>query len=149
MITQAISDFLATEAKTPLDGILYPSVQSDSTGLNAVLFHKSARCKELTFTDGTEFDAHTHVSTEDGPEPGYSVVEWVIPEENSPRDADPLSAFDLAPLVMLNFSEFDDRRETLSLDVNSIRVHTVNAVRIRTDSFDVRRYRHDKTISDF
>ena len=44
LVTQAIADFLATEAQTQLDGILYSSAQVSEDGLNAILFHKASRC---------------------------------------------------------------------------------------------------------
>jgi hypothetical protein len=40
--TQAIADYLATEGRAPLDGILFPSVQAGGEGLNVVLFHKAS-----------------------------------------------------------------------------------------------------------
>jgi len=43
LATQAIADFLATEANPALDGIIYPSVRGSDGKLNVVLFHKAAR----------------------------------------------------------------------------------------------------------
>lgn len=47
LITQVIADYLAMHPTTPIDGIIYPSVQhgtqiSEASGENVVLFHKAA-----------------------------------------------------------------------------------------------------------
>jgi hypothetical protein len=63
--TQAIADFLAGSENPPLDGIIYPSVQTDASQLprifgaardklNVVLFHKSARVQELDIPEDAE-----------------------------------------------------------------------------------------------
>jgi RES domain len=85
--TQAIADYLATEGKVPLDGILFPSVQVGGSGDNIVLFHKAARCAELDIPEGTEIEARTYSVDEDGPEPDYSVTEEVPPEEQGDEEA--------------------------------------------------------------
>ena len=41
--TQAVADFLATQQKPAIDGIVFPSVQAGGDDLNVVLFHKAAR----------------------------------------------------------------------------------------------------------
>lgn len=58
LITQAISDFLATHEKLNLDGILFPSaqVQRDaSPGQNVILFHKASGVERLEDTHKAEY----------------------------------------------------------------------------------------------
>ena len=77
LATQAIADFLATESSSPIDGILFPSVQVKRNVLNIVLFHKSARVEAMDIPKGAEITARTGQFGEDGWEHDYSVIEEV------------------------------------------------------------------------
>src|SRR6202012_4609600 len=57
LATQAIADFLATEASAPIDGIIFPSAQAAEGAFNVVLFHKAARVEPMNVRDGTEISA--------------------------------------------------------------------------------------------
>lgn len=141
--TQAIADFLATEGKVPLDGILYPSVQVDGLGLNVVLFHKAAKCRALEFPEGTELSAKTHTDYDEGSEPDYEVIEN-IPQEK--LDTKPVSRFiKLSLLQWPDSSDYDEREETLSVNSKSVTVHLVKEIKLKTSEFTVRRYRWTKT----
>ena len=142
--TQAIADFLATEGKVPIDGILFPSVQVGGEGLNAVLFHKAARCAEIEIPEGTELSARTYTTYEDGPEPDYTVIEEVpAPVENQAEEK-PFSPFEAVGGSWEDWSDADGRDETLRIDLASVRVHQVNAVKINTTDFQVDRHRWEK-----
>ena len=80
--TQAISDFLATEASVPLDGILFPSVQAAGNALNVVLFHKSARVETLLLPNGTTLEARQGNWEEEG-----WVTEYGVWEEAPAKEA--------------------------------------------------------------
>lgn len=75
--TQAVADFLASSDTPPLDGIIFPSVQSGYVGKNVVLFHKASRVLELDIPDGTSIEAETWQMYNEGPERQYSVTETV------------------------------------------------------------------------
>ena len=77
LATQAIADFLATEASVPIDGIIFPSVQAAGDVLNVVLFHKAARVEAMNVPEGTEISASTGRWAEDGWVEDYEVVEKV------------------------------------------------------------------------
>ncbi len=47
--TQAIADYLATEIHPGIDGIIYPSAQTNTVGENVVLFNKVSRVAKDTF----------------------------------------------------------------------------------------------------
>lgn len=147
--TQAIADYLATEGKVPLDGIIFPSVQVNGAGLNVVLFHKAARCREMEFPEGTEFDARTYTSTEDGPEPDYDVFEKIPPEKENVEDDKPYGIFEFAAMPWPDLNSYDDREEALAVDPSSLRVHMVDAIEINTTDFPVRRYRWTKKDAPF
>ncbi len=140
--TQAIADFLATEGKVPLDGILYPSVQVNGDGLNAVLFHKAAKCQKLEFPKGTELKASVYTLYDEGPERDYTVTEAVPPKVKTPDEDTSLVPFERMHLQHLDLPDYDEREETLSVDLESMRVHCVKAVQIDTSEFAVRRYRY-------
>jgi len=129
LATQAIADFLATEASAPIDGIIFPSVQAAGDALNFVLFHKAARVEAMYVPEGTEISASTGRWAEDGWQEDYEVLEKVPPlrkmvdqNEQEPGDA-------------------DWRDASLRIGAESIEVHRVKHVEFATDEFTVKRHR--------
>jgi RES domain-containing protein len=147
--TQAVADFLGTMNEPRLDGIIFPSAQTEE-GRNVVLFHHAARVAALNLPPGTTIEANTGDWTEDGWEPRYSVSESVpagtatVPP---PRPKDPDDRF--ASLLLFDFPdpparEADCRKPALQVDTRSVAVHTVNAVEVRTGRHAVDRHRHEQ-----
>ena len=142
LATQAIADFLATDANPSLDGILYPSVQGSEGKLNVVLFHKAARVQALDIPKGAEISADLYVETEDGLEIDYSVWEEVPPElPSATSNRDPLDAREP--------EDYNGRVPTLRLDISSLKVHRVNRIMFHTESHTVRRHRFEKRGAEF
>lgn len=142
LATQAIADYLATEGKVPLDGIIFPSVQAGNEGVNVVLFQKASRAEEMDIPKDADLSADTLHDTADGPEREYTVIERVpSPEPERERPATP-SFF--APLIIdwagLRM-DYNDREITLKVDPAGITVHVVESVSFKTDEHTVRRYR--------
>jgi len=138
--TQAVADYLATQASIPLDGIIFPSVQAGSNGLNVVLFHKAAKCAELDIPEGTEISSSDGIHTEEEWETWYSVME-TLPPSSAEKNDPPRSPFFL-PRPKLDDQGLSDFREpALRVDATSIQVHNVQAVTVKTNSHDVRRDR--------
>lgn len=148
--TQAVADFLATEAEVPLDGILYPSVQTAGNALNYVLFHKAARVNPLSIPDGTEISADTGWMGEDGWEINYSVTEEVPPQAepkgNTACEWPTLDAFISTPC---EHADYDDRPYTLCLATDTVTAHIVQRVQVDTEHHGVYRHRRAKTSRDF
>ncbi len=142
--TQAIADYLATSETLNIDGIVFPSVQTSTKGLNVVLFHKASRCKTLSFPVGTELSADTYQMYAEGPEPEYQVIEEVPPEKK--KDEEPKQKFPFPPSLPYLDDAFDTdgRDKTLEIDLCSVRVHVVHAVTIKADDFEVERVRWTK-----
>ncbi|ACB36584.1 RES domain protein [Leptothrix cholodnii SP-6] len=143
LTTQAIADFLATENKPRLDGIIFHSAQSKG-GRNVVLFHKAAQVEEMTFPHGTEIEAYTGYGTEDGMETDYGVSEAV------PNEAPSLTNEVVADLTRHFMHpgpaycvDSDFRAATLRVDPSSVEVHHVDWVKINTIRFTVSRRRHE------
>lgn len=56
LMTQAVSDYLASLKEPSLDGLVFPSVQ-DGVGENVVLFHKASLVEPLQHAPGTRVNA--------------------------------------------------------------------------------------------
>ena len=139
--TQAVADFLATNANPLLHGIIYRSVQGAVGNFNVVLFHKAARVEPFQIPFGTKISASLYHWTDDGPETDYWVAEEV---PSTAADATPLSAE-----VFHESDDYDDREFTLKLDKDSLQVHHIRGVSFTTDVFDVRRHRYKVTDAKF
>lgn len=145
LATQAIADYLATDANPPLDGILYRSVQSSESGFNVVLFHAAALVEPMQIPKGTDIFAVV-VDTED--ETDYTV--W---EETPLDDSSPTSEGQNIPLFPNRFDflrpeDYDPREPALRLDVANLQVHHVTRVRFETEQHSVTRLRRKKTRED-
>lgn len=142
--TQAIADFLASEAIPPLDGIIYPSVQGASGKSNVVLFHKAAGVLPLDVPPGTTIRAYLYSSTEEGPEIDYHVFEDVPSTEDEGASAT-LKLEDVPfgqePQSWSGSEGSRGQEPTLQLDTSSLEVHYIKAVTFQTESDQVRRYR--------
>jgi hypothetical protein len=146
LATQAIADFLATEATPPLDGIIYSSAQAQDgkeNKFNVVLFHKAARVEALQIPRGTKISAQLYQDTDDGRDIDYWVWEE-LPEETSSEESE---ASDLLVAELLDNSwqeDYDERPPTLKLDPSSLEVHHVRSVAFSSDTYPVRRHRSVK-----
>lgn len=157
LTTQAIADFLANADAANIDGIIFPSVQSDGKALNVVLFHKAARVEEFDFPTGTEMDVSLGTTGEDGWEDEYSVIEWISPEKGKsekPQQPYGLENFDPDCYSLDDIEVLDDlncgiRIKTLKINLESIKVHVVKAVEFTTDEHSVKRHRLEKRENEF
>ena len=57
LATQAVIDFLANGLPVELDGVLFPSVQTNEATVNVVLFHRSSKVEKLDLPKGIEIEA--------------------------------------------------------------------------------------------
>jgi hypothetical protein len=103
----------------------------------------------MEFTPGTELSSNTSTDTEDGPEASYWVFEEVPPDQPKPAATpDPLAIYDFA-IPDPDAEDYDDRKEALEIDLESVEVHDIEAVAFTTDVHKVHRYRSTKGKSDF
>lgn len=149
--TQAIADFLATENEPVLDGVVFPSVQAEGGGLNVVLFHKAAHVGAMEIPEGTEIDASTGHTSEDGWEVDYSVSERVPPKKPPKDKGDEDQWPDLAAFAggAWRTHDVDLPDATLSIDIESVKVHVVRSVQFQCDTHDVRRHRWEQGDTKF
>lgn len=151
LATQAIADFLATERAMPIDGIIFPSVQTAGEALNVVLFHKAALVEEMELPKGTEIRARLGQMSDEGWEIEYTVIEEAPPKTEEPRSDRP-QGLEHLPIDLEEGWEAADangRSATLRIDLESLRIHIVKGVQFRTDEHTVRRYRWEKREPDF
>ena len=154
LATQAIADFLATEANPPLDGIVYPSVQGSEGKLNVVLFHKAARVERLDIPKGTHLTSQFSFGSGDDEDVDYRVWEEVppiTPEVSPVADGVDLGLHFpiLKPLNFLETDDYDERIVSLKLDIASLEVHHVAGVTFRTEPHQVHRHRIEKRPTPF
>lgn len=154
LATQAVADFLATNANPPLDGILYPSVQGGKGNLNVVLFHKAARVQPLDIPKGTKIVAQLYEQNDDGVE----IYPWVW-EQVPPKPPPEASPIQLEPEVLLVSEvldlpdpedyDYEGREPVLKLDISNLRIHIVNGIEFQTESHAVNRNRSEERKSPF
>ena len=147
--TQAIADYLSTEGQVPLDGILFPSVQVGGNGSNVVLFHKASRSEVLDIPKGTEIRSRTYSVYAEGPEPDYSVTEEIPANKKDDNETKhKITLLEHIPSSLDELLDVDPRKTTLTIDIESVCVHEVSAVKIQTDRHSVTRYRfEDRDVS--
>ncbi len=142
--TQAIADYLATEAKVPLDGIFFPSVQAGGDGLNIVLFHKASRCLEIELPLGTELESSTEQQHDDGFDREYVVIERVPAAKSKKKQAAARTGIFDMPYQPIPLHNEDIRDPALSIDIDAVRVHVIESVSFITSDHQVTRHRWTK-----
>ncbi|MCA1454101.1 RES family NAD+ phosphorylase [Bradyrhizobium sp. BRP22] len=148
LATQAIADFLATEASVPIDGIISPSLESGGADAYVALFHKAARVEALNVPEGTEISASTGYWAEDGWVEDYEVVEKIAPldkdvHENE-QEPESLDFTAIAKAMPLDPRDVDWREASLRIVPQNIEVHRVKRAEFATDGFTVKRHRREK-----
>jgi RES domain len=143
LATQAIADFLATEASAPIDGIIFPSIQAAEDACNVVLFHKAARVQAMNVPEGTEISASTGRWGEDGWVDDYEVFEKVSPSHKNEQAAGSLGFGAIAEAMPPTPQDSGWRFASLRVVPESVEVHRVKHVEFATDQFTVKRHRRE------
>jgi hypothetical protein len=153
VVTQAVADFLATESECVLDGIIYPSAQTAGDASNVVLFHKAARVEPIDLPAGTQVEASTGHSTEEGWETDYSVTEITPIVSKSPVSVESLPGIFPIPGSSESYERYiqsiDDRHAALRIVLESIDVHSVSKVQYSTQTSRVSRHRMESRETEF
>lgn len=157
LATQAIADFLSTEADPKIDGLIFPSAQVAGESLNVVLFHKASKIEELDLPKGTELSANLWQMYEEGLEPDFSVTEEVPPKKKNEKKKKRkenewppnLGNIIETQIESQNSWRSDYRADTLKVDTNNIRVHIISSVQYSSNDFKVTRRRWEKRDSFF
>ena len=132
--TQVIAEYLASQVKPELDGILYPSAQTKNGKNNVVLFHESSLVEQLTTSDDNATFVETEIQTADGPEPEYWVFQRTAPKEEATGVTAPFAAE-----TSQKGSLGDGRIATLRIDLSSVEVHHIESVVYKHLDYQVHR----------
>jgi hypothetical protein len=121
LITQAIADYLATHRELNLDGIFFKSVQyhgtiNESGGHNVILFHKAAAVK-IPDVAKTSASLARQVGEDEWEGPSITTL---------PKEIDDNPAFH-------GTWPGTEREESLELQRDSIEIHRVSWVEVKTD----------------
>ena len=160
LATQVVAEYLANKVEPRLDGIIFPSSQTGSTGRNVVLFNHACGVAPYDLPEGTKVTFLIRRADEDDEydEDGdITVFETVSPdprEEVSPPEqsrevfADLMEVF----LAMPNWNEDDEEEDepltygppTLRLDLESVVVLDIKGVQYDSNRREVSRHRSTK-----
>jgi hypothetical protein len=141
LATQAIADFLATEASVSMDGIVFPSVQAAGDALNVVLFHKAARVAAMNVPQGT--GVSTGRWAEDGWVDDYEVVEKVSPLHENRRATGYSDFGAIAEVMPPDPRDSSWRCVSLRVVPETMEVHRIKRVEFATEEFTVKRQRRE------
>ena len=140
--TQFVASYLAHRATPNLDGIIFPSSQTEGDGQNIVLFNHARGIEPYSLPRGTKtlVDINSPMEEDDD---SIFITESVpsIPPAAEPPDRELRRG-------VIRLPEFDEWTEsedstapTLELDIESIEVRAVEGVSYRSRSRSISRYR--------
>jgi len=134
LTTQAVADYLAGMKSPALDGILFPAVQ-DGNGVNIALFHKASLVEPLAFEAETKATVQTHEYDVDTDENYFSYrVDFYVGQDNK---LDVSHRTDGAWLEEWS-APVASRLPALRLDLDSIEVHEIQTVQVKSRKHHVR-----------
>lgn len=159
LVTQAVSEFLASSVEPGLDGIIFSSAQTDHEGSNIVLFNHACAVEPYRLPTGTEIHVNLGWASDDDNGSGISV--W----EETPRPKPPRKERQVASgksagtaanfaeiLRTANDSSIDDdwwpSEPVLRLLVDDISILRIRAVKYEQIARGLSRYRRQKGDSD-
>jgi RES domain-containing protein len=132
--TQVIAEYLASQMKPELDGILYPSAQTKTGKNNVVLFHESSLVERFEISDDTAIFVETELQTADGFEPEYWVFQRTAPKVEATSATGPFAA-EMSQKVRSG----DGRIPALRIDFSSVEVHHIESVVYKHSDYQVHR----------
>ena len=127
--TQVVAEYLANKADPKIDGILYPSSQTDGDGKNVVLFNHACEVNPYRLPEGTEIEMfdRTLYSDQDLPYSTGILVREIVPDGHPPIDNSPSS------------------EATLDIDIESVIISDIKGVTYSVASSEVARTRTTKS----
>ncbi len=125
LVTQAIADFLSSESKLKVDGVIFPSVQVGRDAKNFVLFHRSSFVKSNVENSSKKLKINFGIISEMGLPSKYEIVQSTV------------KASDMSDKAIVHIEEesrilTSKYLPTLKLDLDSIVVRVVQSVKYTT-----------------
>jgi len=139
LITQAIADFLSSAPDLNIDGIIFPSVQVAGDVVNVVLFHKAALVEPWDLKLVKDIKVRLGSTNDYGIPASYSVEEIVY------KDPPSSATKDISGRPMRDENK-TGRVPALQLDVDSLRVHVIKAIRYTEEEFEIKRVRSEEIV---
>ena len=141
--TQAVCDYLAAQKDLSLDGIIYKSVQAGDDAKNIILFHHASRVLEVPVPDGAKVSASLSRMSDDENDVEYQVTVMLTAEDAASQgtDNDHLDFKQQHARYLEDQRKADETRApTLGVDLDSLEVHHVSSVLVKTSEFRVSRH---------
>ena len=139
IVTQVVAEYLAQKAIPPLDGIIYPSSQTDGGGKNVVLFGHASRVEPYALPEGSSVEVLPDdilSASEDESYDGIMVSETVpstsVETANKERRVLPSQMRAWSFERELLAEPKDDREYTLRLALKSVEVLRISGVKYST-----------------
>ncbi len=160
LMTQVVTEYLAYKATPRVDGIIYPSSQTDGTGNNVVLFNRSRGVEPYDFPAGSIVKVSLPSRAASEPDEDYDNTIFVLEtvpskpaqEESTTQEEMPphrsLRGFDVFLERQLQDEEEEDNGPTLRLDLESVVVLNIEAVHYDVSSSTVLRHRQTEEERD-
>lgn len=152
IVTQVIADYLAGLEDANLDGILFPSVQRRDEKLrNVVMFHHAAKVRTRELANGTSIEARTYVPYHPDEDIEYQVTEYRSGDGDADgpgAEVDEFGFSEAAPPAPAS-AVGGARAATLEVDLQSLVVHYIEAVEVKTSSRRVGYHQDIKRPSPF
>lgn len=153
--TQAVADFLATESKIPLDGIIYPSTQAGKNGnkFNVVLFRKASIVEKIRYAKGVDIHVSLGSCDEDGEWTDDCTVIVTKPaslKSDAATESKP-EFVDLFTNLPFDYDEFQElyATTTLKIDLNSIEIHHIENIQVTSNQRTVSWYETSESPNEF
>ncbi|NTH16648.1 RES domain-containing protein [Agrobacterium rhizogenes] len=155
LVTQAVSEFLASSVEPRLDGILFNSAQTAHEGRNVVLFNHACTVEPYELPKGTEVSVHLGWASDDDYDDSISVWEETRrpkPPRKARVAAPPQTVGDSMNFAHLfrtpadsTFDEFGPAREPfLRLLVDEISISRIRAVKYDRHERGLSRHRYER-----
>lgn len=136
--TQVVADFV--DSVLEFDGFIFPSAQYPD-GVNIVLFNKAARATNIEHVKGTRITASLTEWDDDIEIPSYSVTKW-IPNQKDDESKTKEDAIHLLFGGHLTPNDPDTRKPMLKIDVTSIIIKHISAIKIVGKELEVLDYNY-------
>ena len=133
--TQAVADYLSSLTEPSIDGIIYPSAQSNKQKRNVILFHKSSRVQEIS----TSKDSIVTVELRSDEDFEINYEYEIVAIENSEEIKLRKEISDFFPDIDYDFlnEKIDPRLITLALRQDSLLVYEVESIKITASTLPV------------
>lgn len=134
--TQYVAAYLAQKVEPKLDGIIFPSTQTENVQQNIVLFNRARAVDTSRLPQGSETKVNVHSFLDEDDDDDIFIIETVPSsplEEYDTRDE--RRGESISPINLDDFYEKEDEvLPTLQLDIESVEVRRISAAEFHSSS---------------